>query len=71
MDTVNGIEYNNINDNRRVSGRIYSVDIARNPRIVKELNNRYVRMDVLGKADKVNLEREFVELKVGKIKGRS
>jgi hypothetical protein len=59
-----GLEYNNIINDHRVSGMIYSADIARNPRVV---NERLMRIDVLAKAAKANSHSQLVQYKVSKV----
>lgn len=57
-----GIEYNQFSDNTGVSRRIYDVDIARNPRVVKDSKgpHGYLFIDVQEDADKVNGEQSLV-----------
>lgn len=57
---ADGIEYNNFSDNWRVSKRVYDVDVARNPRIVKDSKYGYIFANVQELADKANSENTLI-----------
>lgn len=70
-DPAKGIEYNAINPSRHVSRRIYKVDIARAPNVVKgSPKGGFTRIDVLGEARLVNNQRPMIDYYVHKAKGR-
>jgi hypothetical protein len=67
-----GMEYNNINGNRRVSRRKYSTDIASNPRLVKGgLDHRFLFVDVQAEADKVNSNGGLINVHRYLVEGRT
>lgn len=67
-DPTKGIEYNQLVPNRNVSKYIYTADIARNPQIVSE-GLQFV--DVQAEARFINSQRDLVDSKVRRVKGRS
>lgn len=66
-DPSNGLEYNNISPDRRISSRIYNVDLARTPNVIRDLD---CRTDVHGEARKINSYRAFVDYAKARMKGR-
>ena len=66
-DPAKGLEYNKINANHLVSRKIFDVDIARHPRVVKDFGE-WVNVQRL--SDRANKERTLVDYKRGKIRGR-
>lgn len=71
-DSGRGIEYNKINDTRKVSKRIYSADIARNPRVVAygANGNEFIFKDVQKRKAKVAGKDALVHYKHSKVHGR-
>ena len=70
-DPSNGIEYNKLTMNSRISRRTLNVDIARTPQIVKEdEHGRLVFIDVQAEVFKVNNMRNMVDYHASKVKGR-
>jgi hypothetical protein len=68
-DPSNGIEYNELQTNRRVSRRIWSIDIARNPNVVKNIRSDMF-IDVNDKIRKVNDKRDQIDGLSHRAKGR-
>lgn len=66
-DPTIGIEYNDLNTNYLISSHIYSVDIARTPRIV---SNDLQFIDVMGEASKVNSYNGYLNSKIRYFNGR-
>lgn len=66
-DPAKGIEYNKINATHRVSKRIYSVDLARTPRVVRGIGEW---VNVHGKAAKANKDQPLVDYKRSLVNGR-
>lgn len=69
-DPCIGLEYNKLAISYKISRKIYSVDIARNPRIVNGLGAEFYSVDVLRKAEKANSENVLVNKRYRRIKGR-
>lgn len=57
---TDGIEYNKFSDNQKTSRHIYDVDVARNPRIVKDSKYGYIFANVQELADKANSENTLI-----------
>jgi hypothetical protein len=71
-DPSRGIEYNQITHNRMVSRRMWDVDIAANPRLVKGgLDDGLVFIDVQNEVDKVNAEGDLINAYRSLVEGRS
>ena len=66
-----GLEYNQFSRNRRVSRNIYDVDIASNPRIVKEGPNGFIFCNVLDRAEMANSEGHLINGCKSLVEGRS
>ena len=66
-DPAKGIEYNEINETHRVSKRLYSVDIARTPRVIKDMGEW---VDTQRCAHRVNRDHSLVNYKRRKVHGR-
>ena len=62
-----GLEYNKINTISRVSKRLWSVDIARTPQVVKDIHE-YV--NVQNEAWLVNSHSSLIHYKASKIRGK-
>lgn len=67
---TDGIEYNEIAQNYKISSKRYWVDVASNPNVIKEKDGRYIRMDVQAKASKINGERYLINYNKDNFKGR-
>jgi len=67
-DPARYIEYNKFVPNHRVSPHLYTVDIARNPRVV---SNDFQSKDVQGMAGKANNDGYILNRKDHKVRGRS
>lgn len=66
-DPSRGVEYNRFLMTKRVSKRIYYIDVARTPMIGR---NDMTRIDVQNKARYANPERYSVDKRVSRFKGR-
>lgn len=66
-DPAKGIEYNQINTAYKISKKIWSVDIARTPQVVRGLGDR---IDVHGEAWLANRMNSMIDYKSNKCKGR-
>lgn len=66
-DPCIGLEYNKINTAHRVSPKIWDVDLARTPQIVRDFNDR---VDIHGEAYKANSHRGMVDFRKSKACGR-
>jgi len=55
---ADGIQYNNISHNRAVSKHVWDVDIASNPRLIKDVSKvhktSFLYVNVVSEAEKVN-----------------
>lgn len=70
-DPAKGIEYNNINTTYRVSRRIYDVDIARTPQIVKDNSGKgFGFVDVQADAYKANQFGTMINYRASRVHGR-
>jgi hypothetical protein len=65
-DPTIGLQYNNFNTHIGISSHIYSVDIARTPRIV---SNDLEFIDVMAKVYKINSCARYVNLKMRNFTG--
>lgn len=66
-DPAKGMEYNGLNANYRVSRRIFDLDIARHPRVVRDIGQW---VNVQESADLVNKDRPLIDYKRHKANGR-
>lgn len=66
-DPAIGLEYNGINANHYVSRKIWKVDIARTPQVVRSLGDR---IDVHGEAWIANKYNPMLNYKASKCHGR-
>jgi hypothetical protein len=62
-----GLEYNKINPTRRVTKRIWSVDIARTPGVVKDWDET---VNILGQCELINKYGAFTNYRASKAHGR-
>lgn len=69
-DATDGLECNRLSPNRKVSRYIYSVDIARNPNVIKEVDGKYMRMNIHNKANGANWANYKVNSDKTKVTGR-
>ena len=60
---ASGLEYNSICDHPRLSGYLYTVDVARHPNVIKDLG---CSANVTLKVEKINFNRQKVETRVAK-----
>ena len=67
-DPSDGISYNTINENRQISKKIWDVDIARSPVVVKEIHSH---VNVHNVARKANSHRSMVDYRQSKFRGRT
>ena len=63
----NGLEYNQINDTHHVSKKLWRVDIARTPQIIKSMGEC---VDVHAEAYLANRYNSLVDYKASKVHGR-
>lgn len=66
-DPAKGLEYNEINGNYAVSKKIWGVDIARTPQVIKDIGQH---IDVHGEAWKVNQDNMMINYRAGRVHGR-
>lgn len=72
-DPAKGMEYNGINATYRVSRRIYSVDIARTPQVVKDSSGKgfsFDFVDVQADAYKANQLGTMINYRASRVHGR-
>ena len=67
---ASGLEYNSICDHPRLSGYLYTVDVARHPNVIKDLYDVIKDLgcsaNVTLKVEKINFNRQKVETRVAK-----
>ena len=66
-DPAKGLEYNEINTAYLVSSKIWSVDIARTPQVIREIGER---VDVHGEAWNINKMESMINYRSSKCRGR-
>ena len=66
-DAANGLEYNKINTSQRISKRIYQIDIARTPRIIKSFDEF---VNIHTQASKANQMNNMINYMQHKANGR-
>lgn len=72
-DPAKGMEYNKINTTYRASKRVYSVDIARTPQIVKDSGGKgynFDFVDVQAETYKVNQYNAMINYRGSRVHGR-
>lgn len=66
-DPGQGLEYNEINGNYRVTKKIFDVDLARTPQVIRDFKEH---VDVHGEAWKANRDNGMINYKAGRFYGR-
>ena len=69
-DHTKGIRYNEFLHHYRSSKRVLWIDVASNPSVVKEVNGKYVMVNVQNMAGRINGEQYLINYEDESFKGR-